>query len=135
MTDPSESIGARVQRFRKERGMRLVDLAAAAELSKGYLSEIENGQAPRISGEKLYALASALGVTMSDLLGRKLIAEPTHEIPASLREFAEEHDLPQADVTMLAGVQFRGGQPSTKERWAHIYSAIRSTEWMDKNES
>jgi hypothetical protein len=32
---------------------------------------------------------------------------------------------------MLASINFRGGQPRTKERWAHIYSAIRGTQWMD----
>jgi hypothetical protein len=29
-------------------------------------------------------------------------------------------------------VNFRGGQPQSKDRWALIYSAIRQTEWMDR---
>jgi transcriptional regulator with XRE-family HTH domain len=112
--------------------MRLIDLAEAARVSKGYLSEIENGESTRVSGEKLYGIASALGVNMSDLLGVRLIAQVPDQIPRSLREFADELHLPEADVQMLAGIQFRGGQPRSRERWNHIYSAIRSTEWMDE---
>jgi transcriptional regulator with XRE-family HTH domain len=111
--------------------MLLVDLARQAGVSKGYLSSLENGDSNRPSGEKLYGIAEALGVTMSDLLGRKLIVAGEHEVPESLRAFAIEHDLPEADVQMLAAVQFRGGQPRSKERWAHIYSAIRASQWMD----
>jgi transcriptional regulator with XRE-family HTH domain len=112
--------------------MRLIDLAEVAGISKGYLSSLEHGDSSRPSGEKLYAIAQALGVNMSDLLGRRLIVASEQEVPPSLREFAEEHGLPEADVQMLAGIQFRGGQPRSKERWAHIYSAIRTTQWMDE---
>ena len=132
MADGVEPIGARIKRFRNERGMRLIDLAEAASISKGYLSSLEHGESTRPSGEKLYAIANALGVHMSDLLGRQLIVQPTHEVPPALREFAEEHELPEADVQMLASIQFRGGQPRNKDRWALIYSTIRSTQWMDE---
>jgi transcriptional regulator with XRE-family HTH domain len=100
-------------------------------MSKGYVWAIENGEVPRLSGRKLYDLAKALGVTMSDLLGRKLLSEPHSSIPDSLHEFADERQLPETDVEMLAGIQFRGGQPQTKERWALIYSTIRDSEWID----
>jgi transcriptional regulator with XRE-family HTH domain len=114
--------------------MTLTELAKEANVSKGYLSEIETGEGEtRLSGQKLYSIADALGVTMTDLLGRKLILEHGGAIPQSLREFAEAHKLPEADVQMLAGIQFRGDRPQTEERWAHIYSAIRSSEWMDES--
>lgn len=125
-------IGDRVALFRRERGLNLSELAAAAKLSKSYVSSIEAGETPRPSGETLYAIAEALGVTMSDLLGRRLLTDRPSELPASLLEFASENQLPEADITMLASIQFRGGQPRSKERWAHIYSAIRQTEWMDR---
>lgn len=128
----SEALGARVTKHRKERGLNLSELAAAAKLSKSYVSSIEAGDTPRPSGETLYAIAEALGVTMSDLLGRRLLTDTQQEPPESLLEFAKEHQLPEADVRMLASIRFRGGQPKTKERWAHIYSAIRQTEWMDR---
>lgn len=115
--------------------MTLTELAKESNVSKGYLSEIETGEGEtRVSGRKLYGIANALGVTMSDLLGQKLIVEQDDVIPDSLRDFAKAHGLPQADVRMLAGIQFRGDRPQTEERWAHIYSAIRSSEWMDNSD-
>lgn len=128
----AKAIGRRVRKFRDERGLTQTQLAKDAKLSKSYLSEIENGETPRPSGRTLYALAQALGVTMSDLLGRQLLSNTEDKTPPSLRAFAEELNLPEADVRMLASINFRGGQPRTKERWAHIYSAIRQTEWMDR---
>jgi transcriptional regulator with XRE-family HTH domain len=112
--------------------LNLSQLATAAGLSKSYVSSIEAGDTPRPSGETLYAIAEALGVTMSDLLGRRLLTDVDQPPPASLLEFAQEHQLPEADVRMLAAINFRGDPPKTKERWAHIYSAIRGTEWMDR---
>jgi transcriptional regulator with XRE-family HTH domain len=128
----AKAIGRRVRAFRDERDLTLTQLAKDAKLSKSYLSEIENGETPRPSGRTFYALAKALGVTMSDLLGRQLLTTNEEKIPPSLRAFADEFDLPEADVRMLASINFRGDQPRTKERWAHIYSAIRQTEWMDR---
>jgi len=129
----AKAVGDRVAAHRKEKGLNLSQLAAAADLSKSYVSSIEAGEVPRPSGETLYAIAEALGVTMSDLLGRRLLTDNQQEPPESLLEFAREHRLPEADVRMLASIRFRGDQPKTKERWAHIYSAIRQTEWMDRD--
>jgi transcriptional regulator with XRE-family HTH domain len=128
------SLGERVRTFRIDRGMSLGGLASKAELSKSYISAIEHGEAPRASGRTLYAIAEALGVTMSDLLGRQLLTNKADSSPPppSLLEFAAEHHLPESDVHMLAGIEFRGEKPKSKERWAHIYSAIRGTEWMDR---
>jgi hypothetical protein len=50
-----------------------------------------------------------------------------------LREFADEDGLPEADVLMLAAIRFSGQPPRTKERWRHIYTAIRTSAAMDKN--
>jgi transcriptional regulator with XRE-family HTH domain len=127
----AKAIGRRVREYRTERGFNLTKLAKEAKLSKSYLSEIEKGEAPRPSGKTLYSLAKALGVTMSDLLGRALLTDSNETVPASLLEFAEDMRLPAADVRMLATINFRGEKPRTKERWAHIYSAIRQSDWMD----
>ncbi len=130
---PAASVGASMRRFREERGMSLSQLAAKAGVSKGYLSSLENEPSSRRpSAETLYALANALGVTIADLMGRKLLFETTGEIPESLREFADEMDLPEVDVQMLATIQFRGEQPRTKERWRYIYTAIRTSEPLDE---
>jgi transcriptional regulator with XRE-family HTH domain len=130
----AKALGEAVRRYRDERGLTLSQLAANADVSKSYISAIEHGDAPRPSGNTLYAIAEALGVTMSDLLGRRLLTEAARDRPASLEEFASEHGLPEADVEMLASINFRGDRPQTKQRWAHIYSAIRETKWMDRSE-
>jgi transcriptional regulator with XRE-family HTH domain len=127
-----DSVGGRIRKYRQDRKLSLSQLAEQAEVSKGYLSALENDpDARRPSAETLYAIAKALGVTMSDLLGRKLLPAASQEIPASLREFADDEALPEADVQMLSAIQFRGDPPRTKERWRYIYTAIRTSEVID----
>jgi len=130
--DPEGSVGGRIRRYRQDRQLSLSQLAEQAGVSKGYISALENDpHARRPSAETLYAIAKALGVTMSDLLGRKLLAAARIEIPTSLREFADEQNLPEADVQMLSAIQFRGDPPRTKQRWQYIYNAIRTSESLD----
>ena len=127
-----EHVGDRIRRYRKERQINLSQLAQAAGVSKGYLSALENDpQARKPSAETLYALANVLGVTMADLLGRRLLTAAAMEVPTSLRAFADEDGLPEADVQMLSTIQFRGDPPRTKERWRYIYMAIRTSKTID----
>jgi hypothetical protein len=79
----------------------------------------------------LYTLAKALGVTMSDLLGRQLLPAASPNVPAPLADFAAQEGLNQADISMLASIQFRGEQPRTPERWRYIYQSIRNSIQMD----
>lgn len=132
-------MGGRIRKFRNEKGLNLSQLADRAEVSKSYLSALENSDASmhaarRPSAETLYAIAQALGVTMADLLGRKALARPDNTPPQSLIKFANQYGLPAADVRMLSAIKFRGEPPRTVERWQHIYNAIRMSESMDKNQ-
>src|SRR5947209_6182814 len=64
-------LGHRIRHFRTQRGLTLDELGAQAGVAPSQLSLIENGKRePRIS--LLATLASALGVTVADLLS----AEP-----------------------------------------------------------
>ena len=132
--DDFEGIGERIRRFRDDAGLSLTALGGKAGISKSYLHRLESGavDAPRPSGKTLYALAEALGVTMSDLLGRKLLVPNSAEVPEALRAFAEEEDLPESDVRMLASIEFRGEQPRTVERWRYIYNAIEMSRGLDR---
>ena len=131
--DKPASVGDRIRRFRNERGLNLSRLAEQAGVSKGYLWALENDPgARRPSAETLFAVAKALGVTMADLMGRELSEAPPEEIPDSLREFAEEEGLPEADIRMLASIQFRGERPRTKQRWRYIYTAISTSAAIDE---
>lgn len=128
-------IGANIRAYREEVGLSLNQLAERSGISKGYLSALENegNETRRPSGETLYAIAEALGVTISDLMGRSLLPPEAAEIPASLMEFAEEAELPQSDVAMLAAIEFRGERPKTRERWSYIYNAIRTSADLDRS--
>ncbi len=41
-------------------------------------------------------------------MGRKLLPAATPQVPYSLHEFAGEEELPEADLYILASIQFRG---------------------------
>ena len=128
-----EQLGDRIRRYREDKGFSLSELAKRADVSKGYVWSLENeADHNRPSAQTLYAIAKALGVTMSDLLGEKLIVEPDWNVPPSLRDFADEIGLLQADVQMLASIKFRGEKPKTRDRWRHIYEAIRMSASLDK---
>lgn len=128
------AVGARIRRFREEKGMSLNALAAATKISKSYLWSLENDStASRPSGDTLYKIARTLGVTMSALLGQRLLTETTTTVPKGLQELADELSLPESDVRMLAAIRFRGDRPQTKERWRYIYNAIRTSKDIDKS--
>ena len=128
-------IGARLRRYRTEHELSLGELATKAGVAKSYLSALENSDDQterRPSAETLYRLATALGVAVSDLLGRSVEQTDLATIPASLRQFAAEARLPKSDVEMLASIRFRGNQPESAERWEFIYRAIKHSRSMDE---
>lgn len=122
------NIGERIKTLREEAGFSLSGLASATEVSKGYLWSLEKGETnARPSGQTLYQIARVLGVTMSELMGQAVLADPVapRKVPASLREFAEREGLRDRDVKMLAAVNFRGQQPKDADSWEFVWQAIR----------
>lgn len=66
-TDSNEALGLRISRFRALCGMSVRSLAAAAGVSPGFVSQLENGKAnPSVA--TLRKLAAALGVSSAELL-------------------------------------------------------------------
>jgi transcriptional regulator with XRE-family HTH domain len=118
------SLGERIKQRREEKVLRPIELARLAEVSKGYLSEIESGGAPRPSGAVLFRIATVLGTTVADLLDKE-IRPAANSVSQALKDFAEEADLPEEDVRMLTQVRFRGDQPSSKEDWRYLYESIK----------
>lgn len=55
--------------FRESRGLSLSELARRTDISKGYLSHLENGDSANPSADHVYRLARALGTTMQALMG------------------------------------------------------------------
>lgn len=131
--DDFEGIGERIKRYREEAGLSLTALATKAGVSKSYLHRLESESGDvRPSGKTLYMVAQALGVTMSDLLGRKLLVSRPTGVPAALQKLAEEDDLPESDIEMLASIEFRGEAPRTVQRWRYIYNAIETSRGLDR---
>lgn len=130
-----EGLGSRIRRYRNDKEISQAELARRAGVSPAYLSELEAGAGRRPSGRVLLSLAQALGVTIAELLGRELQPAVGDEVtlPPGLAEFAAEHDLPESDVRMLAGIEFRGEPPRTAKRWEVIYDTIRSSRIFDED--
>lgn len=132
-----ETVGRRIKRFREEAGLTTSELAEQTRIAKSYLSALENSEDDerrRPGAETLYRIADVLGVAMSDLLGKPILAGSRSERPASLEAFARGRGLPESDVEMLASIRFRGEEPKTAERWQFIYQAIKNSAPMDDQE-
>lgn len=100
-------LGEKLRALRKERQMTLDGLAAAANMSKSYLWELENKESPRPSAEKLDALAKILGRSVSYFL----------EIEESVPE--EEH------VNEVFYRNFKDLEPEDRERVRMIVESFR----------
>lgn len=99
------SLGERIRKLRKEKGLTLQALAGA-ELSKGMLSLIENNKA-NPSMESLAYIAERLGVDRNELL---------EEVPtAELRELLEKAET----------LYKRSGTEELKEEYRYIVEKIR----------
>ena len=125
-----QTMGQRIKQRREELQISLTQLSEKAGVAKGYIWEIENENSDkdvRPSADTVFKIAEALGTSAADLLGKKIQQTSTPDIPDTLRQFAEAQDLTEADVEMLARIEFRGEKPETKDDWQYIYESIRRT--------
>lgn len=94
------TIGARLRTLRRWRGLTQVELAGLAGLSPSFLSMVEHGQRLLDRRSHIAAVASALRVSESDLIGGPhLSADPMqsdpHTIIPSLRVALMTNNLPE----------------------------------------
>jgi transcriptional regulator with XRE-family HTH domain len=64
-----DTLGGQITHRRQSAGLSLNELAREAGVAKGYLSEIENGKAPRPGVYVVQRIAIALGVSIEALIG------------------------------------------------------------------
>jgi DNA-binding XRE family transcriptional regulator len=123
------ALAEQIRRRRLEQELTLTQLARLAKVSKGYLSQLENGpESPRPSADVLYRIAFALGTTVGDLLEREPAnrTEQPITIPPGLRQFAAKANLSQQDIAMLAQIKHRGQQPILDpDDWRFLYESIQ----------
>lgn len=114
-----DEFGKKVRDRRTEEGLSQEKLAQAVGISRNYLSQIERGQATNLSWQVMERLTSELGFKVES--GCETV------LPPSLAEFAKTAGLPPDDVLMLAGLKYRGQQPTTIEKWELLYNVIKMT--------
>lgn len=118
-------LGERIKRRRKAIGLTAKDLARVADVSPSYVSQLEHGKQDQPSLEVLGALAGALGMATSELLGEPVAAEATMVTPQALALLAAELGLDAATTVMLAEINIGGYQPTTRDGWLLVLLAIR----------
>jgi transcriptional regulator with XRE-family HTH domain len=144
MAIQSESIGQRLRARRVELGRTLAQVAEQADLSLPYVSNLERGRGnPTI--EALEALAGALDLPLSRLVGEDGVVEPLQVVlasaPPSLMHFSRSPDFLETVkelaerqgesedamrqkllVGMASSPQRSSGEP-TEEDWRRILDA------------
>jgi transcriptional regulator with XRE-family HTH domain len=129
----SLAVGKKIATLRQIRGLSLPGLAEKAEISKGYLWQIENGSEPNPSLGVLTKIATALDTTVADLLGRPTVRAKRalpEELPSGLKDFLEEKKrkgapVPEDIIRALANLKARGRKTISREDWTFLYEAIK----------
>jgi transcriptional regulator with XRE-family HTH domain len=133
----NERPGDRIKALRIERKLTQEQLAKAAGLSVGFLSDVETGNS-KIGADKLLDLAEALDVTL-DYLMKGAVAAPTTkpaplELPAALVRAAEKYQLTVNQARRLMSMQqqivgFRNDSKSTDPEgfdWDALYRSVKN---------
>lgn len=122
-------LGQNIRFQRLGRGWSLADLAEKSGVPKAYISDLENGTGGKPNVQYLYQIATALGVTIDFLIqgasDERESKESEDFLPPGLREFADERALTADEVSMLAGLNFRGNRPRDRDSWRAIYEVIK----------
>ena len=129
------AFGERIKARREELGWTQELLAQRAQLSKGFLSDVENGKRS-IRAEKLLDLARELSVSLDYLMTGTAAEGPIPkdiEIPATLGQFAEQEGLGFRKVLMLLKMQqqivaHRSGidrAPAVAFDWRRFYDSVK----------
>jgi transcriptional regulator with XRE-family HTH domain len=130
-----ERLGRNIRTQRTGRGWSLGELADKAEISKAYLSDLENGKGGRPNIQYLLQVATCLETTIEDLVnGVEPVSEDPDDVgvegprllPAGLREFAVEEKLNDDEVRMLAQLHFRGGRPRDVQSWRAVFQVLKA---------
>lgn len=80
MDGQSEWIGFRVARWRDVAGMTQQELADRVQISREHLSRVENGRKAVTDRRLLYALATAVGVSVGDLIDQPTAPRSQHDL-------------------------------------------------------
>src|SRR6478672_406858 len=122
-------LGGAIRALRRERGLTLVELAAATDLSQPFLSQVELGRS-RPSMRSLFRIAAALGTTQQALLG---LATPATAVPIASGGAGRllMHEPGGADVTEFADLADEFAEFYAHPRYEFLY-VVRGTIELDR---
>lgn len=119
------ALSEQIRKRRQEEGLSVAELARLAQVSKAYISQLENNiNGVRPSADVLLRIASALGTSVSALL-EKQDNNQLANIPEELQKFALVEHLPEEEIQLLARIEYRGRRPKTFKDWEFLYEAIK----------
>jgi len=128
------TIGDRIKEVREAKRMTQEDLATRSNLSKGFISELENGKRG-VSTDNLMSIANALGATL-DYLARgeeqsitmPRVVEIPHELSIAAQNlnltYAQTVELLAAYNSVVARRSNRQRQEFNAEQWKQLHDAI-----------
>lgn len=118
-----ETFAIKVRQERILQNLSQSELAKRAGISRTYLSQIERGESINLSWQVRKSLADELGIPVEQ---SSTNTEGLNNLPEGLEQFASEKHLPEADIAMLARLEYRGRKPTTPEQWKILYGLIKS---------
>lgn len=129
------TVGERIREIREDHGITQDQLAQRSGLSKGFLSDVENGKR-NIGSQYLLQVANVLGASVDYLLQGETRISPTREpvvIPPELGRAAEELgltyaatvELLEAQQSVVARRSSQGVRRLTVEDWKRLHEAIK----------
>lgn len=130
------STGDRIRQIREQKKQTQDQLAVAAGISKGFLSDVENNKTD-ISSQALLRIANALGASVDYLLKGET-KEPVQEhvpvvIPPALSRaahelrltYAETLELLNAHDSVVARRSLRSQKEFSSEDWIRFHKALK----------
>lgn len=130
------SVGDRIREIREAQKLTQDQLAEKADISKGFLSEIENGKR-NVSSEYLLRVANALCASVDYLLrGTTDVSNVNKEpvvIPPDLSDaaqrlklsYAETIELLEAHRSVIARRSMKQSKPFSTDDWVALHKAIK----------
>ena len=129
-------LGDRIKEIRQSLRWTQNRLAKEAQISKSFLSEVENNKSD-VSGDKLLKIANALNASLDYLMKGepKSNSDATKpvEIPPELSEMADENGLTYRQTitlldtqqSLLARRSSKNNTRMTKMKWKELYDSLK----------
>jgi transcriptional regulator with XRE-family HTH domain len=130
-----ETTGQRIRKLREDKGLTLDQLSERAGISKGFLSDAENGNR-NMSSQNILKIANELNASLDYLLRGADVPPPNPEpvtIPPELTHLAREMDLSftqteallAAHRSVIARRSNEERKTPTVEDWKDMYQTLK----------